>query len=195
MHRRADAVKQTCRRCELRTFARSRTYGVTHRATYPRQLRPTSPSAHLGSFLLRQLHGTSCLRGPPAPPGRDRGPPSQEQTQTDFSKLDVLANSPSPATAIDMCLPDGFLLGNSLEVTGGTGCFLLNGEALLWRPWEAGTGGLINARGQWECGDKAWGALSLVWPKPGKCRTSRYSSDSHGRAIPPALCFYNDTGH
>ena len=191
MHRRAHAFKQICHRCELRVFAQSRTYGVTHPATPPRQLRSTSPPAHLQPSLLRQLHATSCLREPPAPADRDRGPPSQEETQTDFSRLDVLANTPSPATAIDMCLPDGFLLGNSLEVTGGTGCFLLNGEALLWRPWEASTGGLINARGQWECDDNAWGALSLVWPKPGTCWMSR-CSDSYRCVTTPALSSYSD---
>lgn len=48
---------------------------------------------------------------------------------------------------------------------------LVNGEAFGWCPWEAGTGDggkrLVNARGQFEVGDLAWGVLGLVWPKPG----------------------------
>lgn len=98
---------------------------------------------------------------------RDRGPPSDEATQTDFSRLDVLGGAPPPTTAIDACLPDGFLLNNGVHIVGGSGCLLVNGEAFTWRPWEGGHAKLVNAKGQWECPDKAWGALSLVWPKPG----------------------------
>lgn len=112
---------------------------------------------------------------------KDRGPPSQEETQTDFSKLDVLSDVPAPTTAIDVCLPDGFQLDNGLKITRGSGCLLVNGEALEWRPWEASGGRLLNEQGQWECDDQAWGVLDLVWPKPGMSSSSS-SSSSHGRS-------------
>ncbi|KAI9786006.1 MAG: hypothetical protein M1816_008158 [Peltula sp. TS41687] len=115
----------------------------------------------------RAIHTTAPLSASRPPASRDRGPPSQEETQTDFSKLDVLSDVPAPTTAIDVCLPDGFQLDNGLRITGGGGCLLVNGEALEWRPWEAGGGrGLVNDVGQWECDDQAWGVLDLVWPKP-----------------------------
>jgi hypothetical protein len=60
-----------------------------------------------------------------------------------------------------------------VKITGGTGVLLIAGEAFAWRPWEAGEDGngnglrLVNAKGQWDVGDEAWGVLELVWPKPG----------------------------
>jgi hypothetical protein len=49
---------------------------------------------------------------------------------------------------------------------------LVAGEAFAWSPWEARKGGegalnLVNAKGQFDVEDEAWGLLSLVWPKPG----------------------------
>ncbi|MCJ1442010.1 MAG: hypothetical protein MMC23_002502 [Stictis urceolatum] len=108
------------------------------------------------------------LAGPPK--SRDRGPASQEDTQTDFGTMNVLANTPPPSTSIDACLSDGFHLDNGLKISDGSGCLLISGEAFSWRPWEA-TGGtrnaMINSKGQWNVGEIAWGALDLVWPKPG----------------------------
>ena len=54
----------------------------------------------------------------------------------------------------------------------GCGLLLVGGEAFRWRPWVSGekedvTGRLKNAKGQWEVKEGAWGALELVWPKPG----------------------------
>jgi len=100
----------------------------------------------------------------------DRGPPSKEDTQTDFGALNVLGNTPPPTTSIDACLTDGFHLDNGLKVGGGSGCFLVAGEAFSWRPWEA-TGSsskaqMINSKGQWTVAKEAWGILDLVWPRP-----------------------------
>ena len=85
--------------------------------------------------------------------------------------MNVLGNTPPPTTSIDACLTDGFHLDNGLKVGGGSGCFLVAGEAFSWRPWEASgsskKGQMINARGQWEVEKEAWGILDLVWPKPG----------------------------
>ncbi|KAL8665567.1 MAG: hypothetical protein Q9202_002071 [Teloschistes flavicans] len=104
----------------------------------------------------------------------DRGPASQEDTQTDFSVMDVLGNTPPPTTAIDACISDGFHLDNGVKIGDGSGCLLVGGEAFAWRPWEAAsgpkpkprTGKLVNPKGQWEVDAIAWGVLDVVWPKP-----------------------------
>ncbi|KAJ5609770.1 hypothetical protein N7528_010337 [Penicillium herquei] len=111
------------------------------------------------------------------PATRDRGPKSAEDTQTDFNALDVLANVPAPTTAIDACLDSGFHLNSGVKITGGDGMMLVGGEAFAWRPWKAGEGnetkddvaakaGMLNAKGQFELSEEAWGLLSVVWPRP-----------------------------
>jgi len=107
-----------------------------------------------------------------APPkSHDRGPASSEDTQTDFGSLNVLGNTPAPSTSIDACLWDGFHLNSGVKIVGGRGVLLVAGEAFAWSPWEAKNGGegalnLVNAKGQFDVEDEAWGLLSLVWPKP-----------------------------
>lgn len=121
-----------------------------------------------------------------APLSRDRGPASKENTQTDFSNLDVLGGTPVPSTAIDACLWDGFHLNNGVKITNGAGVLLVAGEAFAWKPWNAaritgkegyegmGTKRLVNNRGVFEVGPEAWGILGLVWPKPGMLSQSCY---------------------
>jgi hypothetical protein len=125
---------------------------------------------------------------PPKPQTHDRGPPSSEKTQTDFSELNVLGSIPAPATAVDACLDDGFHLDNGAKVTGGDGILLVGGEAFRWRPWEAFRtenvgfaeyqecqhyqnlqASMVNAKGQFEVPEEVWGLLSLIWPRPGGC--------------------------
>jgi len=118
------------------------------------------------------------------PKSRDRGPKSDEDTQTDFNALDVLRNTAAPATSIDATTADGFALNNQMRVSG-CGLLLVGGEAFRWRPWlrdgrkegtvaeggtgdDAMTGRLRNKKGQWEIAEGGWGVLELVWPKPGK---------------------------
>jgi NADH dehydrogenase [ubiquinone] 1 alpha subcomplex assembly factor 3 len=121
--------------------------------------------------VTRAFSLSSNLPASPKPKSHDRGPRSTEDTQTDFSSLNVLGNTPAPSTSIDACLWDGFHLDSGVKITGGTGVLLVAGEAFSWRPWEAGKGDnkmrLINDKGQWEVEDEAWGLLGLVWPKPG----------------------------
>jgi hypothetical protein len=111
---------------------------------------------------------------PSKPQSHDRGPKSTEQTQTDFEALNVLGNIPSPATAVDSCLDDGFHLDNGVKITGGDGVVLVGGEAFVWRPWETLNGGaqaksqMVNEKGQFEVPEEVWGLLGLVWPRPGK---------------------------
>ncbi|KAJ6079408.1 hypothetical protein N7467_009161 [Penicillium canescens] len=109
------------------------------------------------------------------PVSHDRGPQSNEDTQTDFAALNVLGNIPAPTTAIDATLDSGFHLNNGVKVTGGDGLLLVGGEAFAWRPWKAVEGAkddrdakdsMINAKGQFELDESVWGVLSVVWPKP-----------------------------
>ncbi|RMZ81815.1 hypothetical protein DV738_g2008, partial [Chaetothyriales sp. CBS 135597] len=71
---------------------------------------------------------------PNAPKTHDRGPPSSESTQTDFSKLDIFQsfNIPVPATSIDACTGDGFHLNNDVKITDHDGVLLVGGEAFAW---------------------------------------------------------------
>jgi NADH dehydrogenase [ubiquinone] 1 alpha subcomplex assembly factor 3 len=127
----------------------------------------------------RYLHTTRPLALKSQPPKtRDRGPKSDEDTQTDFSALDVLRNTVAPATSIDACTSDGFALNNQMRISG-SGVLLIGGEAFRWRPWreegregddreERMAGKLLNAKGQWEVQEGAWGVLELCWPKPGR---------------------------
>lgn len=100
--------------------------------------------------------------------------------------MDVLASAPVPATAVEVCHADGFSLNSGVRISGGDGALLVGGEAFVWRPWEAGSGGgrgekrgvrrLVNEKGQWEVAEEVWGALGLLWPRPGKfsCSPPRY---------------------
>lgn len=133
---------------------------------------------------IRAIYSTSPQAHASRPPkSRDRGPKSEEDTQTDFGALDVLRNTAAPATSIDACAPDGFALNNGTRVSG-SGLLLVGGEAFRWRPWlsthhkegtvaeggvgdDAMTGKLQNAKGQWDVPPEAWGLLDIVFPKPG----------------------------
>lgn len=88
-----------------------------------------------------------------------------------------------PSTSIDACLSDGFHLNSGVKVGGdgvfkdgkwrrGSGVLLVGGEAFGWKPWVGGAKEgeeleLVNQKGQFECGDEAWGILGCVWPRPG----------------------------
>lgn len=150
-----------------------------------RQTRTHVPTCHqrfahtrtTGPVHARCIHSTRPLSHPSPPPrSRDRGPKSNEDTQTDFDALDVLRNTAAPATSIDACTEDGFALNNQTRISG-SGVLLVGGEAFRWRPWDrsgsegdegSSTGRVFNKKGQWEVPQGAWGVLELVFPKPGK---------------------------
>jgi hypothetical protein len=90
--------------------------------------------------------------------------------------MNVLGNTPPPATGIDATTNDGFAFSNNTRVSG-CGVLLLGGEVYKWRPWQQSssptpgssiTGTLRNAKGQWEPPPSLspWGLLEIVWPKP-----------------------------
>lgn len=151
--------------------SRHKTSGTTLSHTIP--IQPFRPN----SFICRRcLHNTRNLNVSSPPKSHDRGPASKEDTQTDFGSLNVLGNTPPPATSIDATTNDGFAFSNNTKVSG-TGVILVAGEVFRWRPWVReksadGEGGqkrtLLNAKGQWDVDESAWGVLDLVWPKPGK---------------------------
>ncbi|KAK5010806.1 hypothetical protein LTR28_007650 [Elasticomyces elasticus] len=140
------------------------------------------------SQRARCLHASSRYLVPSAAPkSKDRGPVSEEDTQTDFGAMNILSNTPAPTTGIDACSSDGFALNSGLKIVG-SGVVLVGGEAFAWKPWirggspedmtSTGTKGgelkgsqakgaaLINPKGQWDVQEECWGLLSLVWPKP-----------------------------
>ncbi|KAK1486287.1 hypothetical protein CCUS01_15192 [Colletotrichum cuscutae] len=143
----------------LRAFARAQ-------CTVPRSVPRASsilllPSAAAAQplFMCRQFHAT---------PFRSKNEkPKDYQGATDFSEMDVLANTPIPSTSIDACVWDGFHLNSGVKIMDGDAALLIGGEAFEWRPWEAkGSKNLINAKGQFELPAEAFGLLDLVWPRP-----------------------------
>jgi NADH dehydrogenase [ubiquinone] 1 alpha subcomplex assembly factor 3 len=123
---------------------------VHDNALLPRPLHTNTP-------LSRTAHNNEQIPDQPPP--------------TDFARMDVLGQTPPPATSIDACLPDGFVLGDSaVTISGGSGALLVGGEAFVWRPWDSNTKQLVNGKGQWEVQglDRAFGLLGVVWPRPGR---------------------------
>lgn len=166
-------------RTSLTSAPRSFSLGV-NASRLPRSFN-ASPCAPLPS--TRRNNGTSIRpsRMIPRshshkPVSHDRGPESDESTQTDFAALDVLGNMPAPSTAVDVTLDSGFHLNSGVKISGGDAVILVGGEAFAWRPWKTVKGAandreakaaMINAKGQFEIDEAAWGLLSAVYPRPG----------------------------
>lgn len=141
----------------VRTYTSDKSNPDPNVRTQPRSRRTTLSSA--------DLKPKSNYRGPP-PEGTDA------QHMTDLNSLNILSGAAVPATAIDACHHDGFQLNNGVRIADGNGCLLVDGEAFVWKPWEAAAGkerSFVNEKGQWEVPEGAWGALRLLWPKPGMC--------------------------
>jgi NADH dehydrogenase [ubiquinone] 1 alpha subcomplex assembly factor 3 len=172
----------TFRRNPPKASVPSRSYA--RRPSHPSRL-PDTATTPLNSFVCsRCLHTSQALyNASRAPKSRDRGPASKEDTQTDFGMLNVLGNTPPPASSIDVTTATGFVFSNQLKVAG-SGVLLVGGEVFRWKPWirpgrkegTAGGGGeaddvmrgkLLNEKGQWDVDAGAWGLLDMVWPKPG----------------------------
>lgn len=168
----------------LRTSLSTTPRPLASTSRLPRTISSLDTSPCAASLLFARRNASSSVRPtrliPRAhthkPTSHDRGPESQEDTQTDFAALDVLGNMPAPTTAIDTTLDTGFQLNSGLQITGGDGLLLVGGEAFSWRPWKAIKGAtddhvakaaMINAKGQFEVDESVWGLLSVVWPRPG----------------------------
>jgi alkaline phosphatase len=54
-----------------------------------------------------------------------------------------------------------------VKITDGDGVLLIGGEAFSWRPWKAREdgekSGMVNAKGQFEVDEQAWGVLDLCF--------------------------------
>lgn len=99
---------------------------------------------------------------------RTRRDAPSEPPPTDFNELNMLGDMPTPSTSVDVCMYDGFGLNSGLTITGGDGALLVNGEAFVWRPWEANESKhLLNSNGQFELPNEALGVFDLLWPRPG----------------------------
>ncbi|KAI9730666.1 MAG: hypothetical protein M1834_005634 [Cirrosporium novae-zelandiae] len=153
-----------------------------------RILRSSIPLSHTTTFLkysipqCRSIAIRSPLskQQPPArrhrPSSASELPRSEEETQTDFTAMDVLSQTPAPATSIDACLHDGFHLSNGMKITGGDGILLVDGEAFRWRPWltlPPDRNGKLNNDGLWgppkSSSSSSSGVFSLLQklhPKP-----------------------------
>ncbi|KAK0646427.1 hypothetical protein B0T16DRAFT_429263 [Cercophora newfieldiana] len=111
----------------------------------------------------RALH-TTPSHSRRAPLAHNKEPVPDQTPQTDFESMDVLGNTPVPATSVTACLDDGFVLDSGTSITGGRGALLVSGEAFAWRPWGEGKR-LVNERGQWEVGGRrlgCWGVADLL---------------------------------
>ncbi|KIW70395.1 hypothetical protein PV04_02669 [Phialophora macrospora] len=157
---------------------------------------PASPTSTAGSLNItppRTAPPSNSARpgsprvNPYAPSKtRDRGPTSKEETQTDFSKLDIYASAgvEEPATSIDACTHDGFHLNNGVETSGGRGVMLMGGEGFVWSPWardatisststaagreqqSSGFSQFLTTRSILDFPPSAFGLLTLLYPKP-----------------------------
>ena len=149
-----------------------------------------STSLSLSTLPSTRRHNSSAIRSqrmiprahPHKPASHDRGPPSNEDTLTDFASLNVLRDIPSPTTGIDACLDTGFHLNSGIKVSDGDALLLVGGEAFSWRPWkafenaeneQAAKAAMVNHKGQFELDEQVWGLLSVVWPRPGMFRSPR----------------------
>ncbi|KAI1463306.1 uncharacterized protein F4812DRAFT_447280 [Daldinia caldariorum] len=98
---------------------------------------------------------------------RPKDEESSSSSRADLSALDVLGNTPVPATSVDVCTSNGFHLNNGAKITDSSGVLLVNGEAFAWRPWvPRGEKRLLNKKGQWEVPNETFGLFNLLWPRP-----------------------------
>lgn len=105
------------------------------RESSPIHLR-SHPRAYASKFSTTSASpAVSTPRAPTDLRSKDRGPASKEDTQTDFSVLDVLGGTANPSTSVDICMFDGFMLDSGLRIAEGDGVILTGSEAFVWRPW------------------------------------------------------------
>ena len=142
----------------------------------PSQRAPSHPQARPFTTSLSHPAPPPPFSKSRAPKTHDRGPTSQETTQTDFSAMDIFntASVQTPATAIDACTPDGFHLNNGTKTSGGAGILLVGGEAFTWRPWDTSTAAgsapsaasLLSGTGVLSLPPQSLSVLALLYPKP-----------------------------
>ena len=143
----------------LRTSCRPASNLRSHTAP-AHALRRPQRAVHSHFATSRSFHAAPALHA-------RKGVPS-EPPPTDFNELDVLGNTPAPATSVDVCMYDGFGFNSGLTIDDGNGALIFGGEAFAWRPWEVkGTLELTNKKGQFELPDEAFNMFDMLWPRPG----------------------------
>ena len=179
----ANPVSRRLAQSACSSVLRTSSSNSYHRPQPSRILSPAfcSPRLPTGYICRRCMHKGVLRKSTPSKrPEKsfDRGPPSQESTQTNFGAMNVLGSTPPPAFGVEACLDDGFELNDNLIVPQ-SGVMLLGGQAFRWRPWAASGrrngsqehgARLLNARGQFEPDLGSWGVLDVIWPKPGECK-------------------------
>ncbi|KAJ4392054.1 hypothetical protein N0V93_005675 [Gnomoniopsis smithogilvyi] len=120
-------------------------------SSIPSPARPCISSFHTTARRPRRAHNNEEI--PDAAP------------TTDFSRMDMLGQTPAPSTSVDICSSDGFKLNSGVSIYEGKGVLLVGGEAFEWQPWGNDMR-LVNAKGQWEVPEGAWALLDLLWPRP-----------------------------
>lgn len=109
---------------------------------------------------------------PPRRPAHNAETPPATPPPADLEAMDVLGNTPVPASSITACLEDGFAFQNGLRVDGGDGVLIVGGEVVRWRPWLAAGGEkgmrFVNGKGQWVVPEGVLGVLGVVWPRAGE---------------------------
>ncbi|KAK2605244.1 hypothetical protein N8I77_008095 [Diaporthe amygdali] len=122
---------------------------------------PPSPSS---TWRCAPLHTSSARLAQRSRAHNDEEIPDGPPT-TDFSRMDMLGQTPAPSTSVDICSSDGFKLNSGVSIYDGNGVMLVGGEAFAWRPWGPDLK-LVNAKGQWEVREEAFAVLDLLWPRP-----------------------------
>lgn len=139
---------------------------ASHLSTQPQSRTPPSPST---TRQCAALHTSAARPAKRSRAHNDEEIPDAPPT-TDFSRMDMLGQTPAPSTSVDICSSDGFKLNSGVSIYDGDGVMLVGGEAFAWRPWGPDMR-LVNARGQWEVREEAFAVLDLLWPRPGMTHT------------------------
>ncbi|KXX79810.1 NADH dehydrogenase [ubiquinone] 1 alpha subcomplex assembly factor 3 [Madurella mycetomatis] len=138
----------------------------------PRQRRPQlSPAATSrssssiqtpnGAPALASFHSTPQDPRQRRPLAHNREPVPDQPPPTDFGRMDVLGETPAPATAVKVCHRRWLLAAGRGRAVGG------RGRGAAWRGGEVvcvAAGG--RGWGQWEVGEEGFALLGVLWPRP-----------------------------
>ncbi|KAK0637223.1 hypothetical protein B0T17DRAFT_521081 [Bombardia bombarda] len=143
-------------------WLRRQSSSLQHHSNYTTPIRSAVFLPNSSSSSSHAFHTTAAQRNTMG--HNNERVPDQAPT-TDFGRMDMLGQTPTPSTSVDVCMHDGFAFNSGVHIDGGDGALLVGGEAFAWRPWREGHK-LLNAKGQWDLPAEALGLLGLVWPRP-----------------------------
>src|SRR5450756_886636 len=111
-----------CANCLRRIISRPPTHirQLSHmsksRLSTVRRLVPVVSTSSRIPLLAQSFHASSNQLSSSNLSKNDDRPRSTESTQTDFNELNVFSNIPPPASSIESCMQDGFVLANGVTV-------------------------------------------------------------------------------